>query len=483
MSMNFAAWLTPVSLLFTLCGAADAQQSGWQVTITELPLLPGGTYSSAYAVNDAGTIVGVASDATGALHTVKWENGQISILPVFSGAAVSVPSDMNDAGEISGTLAVGGQNAGIYWDPQGNALQLPGLPGVFGSFVVTHAINASGQIVGRAQEGSPNLWGHAVVWQGTVFQTDLGFMGGGTYSEALGINDVGVVVGVAALANTNMHAFRWHNGQFTDLGTWTGAGASSKAHAINNDGVIVGLNANVASYWQNGAVHPLPMPPGVSAFTPAIDINAAGDIIATGATLFPDEVGVLWRNGHPINLGTLPGGSRSRARRINGAGMIVGEAQSPSLYFRAVTWTVAPATTAYCTATSNSTGGPGSIRATGSPFRADNDLALLATGLPQSSFGFFLTSRTQRFVAMPGGSVGNLCLGGAIGRYVGPGQVKNTGPIGEFSLPLDLGSTPTPNGFVSIVAGETWNFTTWYRDAVGGAAVSNFTHGLSLRFL
>ncbi len=47
---------------------------------------------------------------------------------------------------------------------------------------------------------------------------------------------------------------------------------------------------------------------------------------------------------------------------------------------------------------------------------ANNDLTLAASQLPNSSFGFFLTSRSQGFVMGPGGSQGNLCVGGAIGR-------------------------------------------------------------------
>ena len=85
-------------------------------------------------------------------------------------------------------------------------------------------------------------------------------------------------------------------------------------------------------------------------------------------------------------------------------------------------------------------------------------------------------------LGQPGGSQGVLCLGGSIGRYVGPGQIKNTGAIGAFSLALDLTQTPTPIGFVAIAAGETWHFTTWHRDAVGGVATSNFTNGLSIAF-
>jgi len=80
-------------------------------------------------------------------------------------------------------------------------------------------------------------------------------------------------------------------------------------------------------------------------------------------------------------------------------------------------------------------------------------------------------------VAQPGNSVGVLCLGGAIGRYVRQGQILNSGTLGAFALALDLTGTPTPTGLVSIAPGEAWNFQAWYRDSVGGAATSNFTSG------
>jgi hypothetical protein len=138
--------------------------------------------------------------------------------------------------------------------------------------------------------------------------------------------------------------------------------------------------------------------------------------------------------------------------------------------------------TSYCTPAANSTGVPGQISASGSNAIASNDVTLEAADLPQNSFGFFLTSRTQGFVAMPGGSQGNLCLAGSIGRYVGAGQVKNSGAAGAFSLAIDLNTMPQPNGAVAAVAGDTWNFQAWYRDAVGGVPTSNFADGLEITF-
>ena len=140
--------------------------------------------------------------------------------------------------------------------------------------------------------------------------------------------------------------------------------------------------------------------------------------------------------------------------------------------------------TRYCSpGVVNSTGASGVIDALGSFVATDNDVTLRASSVPANSFGYFLTSQTQGMIAQPGGSQGVLCLSGGIGRYVGPGQIQNSGAAGSFSLLLDLTQTPTPTGFVTVVAGETWNFTAWHRDAVGGSATSNFTDAVSVLFL
>ena len=136
----------------------------------------------------------------------------------------------------------------------------------------------------------------------------------------------------------------------------------------------------------------------------------------------------------------------------------------------------------YCMANANSSGLSGEISGMGSTFAADNNVTLIASQLPNLVFGFFITSQTQGFVQNPAGSEGNLCVGGSIGRYVGPGQIQNSGATGVLQLSLDLTMHPTPLGFVSVQAGETWNFQAWHRDSVAGNATSNFTNGLSVMF-
>ncbi|MEM6671788.1 MAG: hypothetical protein AAF726_03030 [Planctomycetota bacterium] len=137
--------------------------------------------------------------------------------------------------------------------------------------------------------------------------------------------------------------------------------------------------------------------------------------------------------------------------------------------------------TNYCgPAAANSLGLSAAISATGTDVAADNDIALRASSLPFNAFGIFLVSDSQSFVTMPGGSQGNLCLGGEVGRYVGPGQIKSSGTSGAIDLAIDLTQIPRPTGPVVGSAGQTWNFQAWYRDAVGGSATSNFTDGLSI---
>jgi hypothetical protein len=138
--------------------------------------------------------------------------------------------------------------------------------------------------------------------------------------------------------------------------------------------------------------------------------------------------------------------------------------------------------TSTCASNPNSTGNVAGLSGAGSNLVASNDVRLMATSMPLNAFGFFLTSRTAGNVANPGGSQGVLCLGGSIGRFVGPGQIMNSGAAGSIALQIDLTSMPQPTGPVAVVPGETWHFQAWFRDAVGGSATSNFTNGMTAVF-
>lgn len=133
--------------------------------------------------------------------------------------------------------------------------------------------------------------------------------------------------------------------------------------------------------------------------------------------------------------------------------------------------------TNYCTAIANSTGSIGTMSANGSTAAADNNVVLMASNLPTSQFGIFVTSETQGF--MPGGN-GNVCLGGLIGRYQSAAQILSSGASGEVSLRIDLAMVPAGGMVNMMMPGDTHNFQSWHRDGVG--AGSNFTDGLSISF-
>ncbi len=132
----------------------------------------------------------------------------------------------------------------------------------------------------------------------------------------------------------------------------------------------------------------------------------------------------------------------------------------------------------HCAAAANSTGRAAALMMAGDATASSNELSLRAFGMPPQTVGFFLLSRTPGFVAQAGGSQGNLCLGGSIGRL--NQQIFQTEFWGTGSADVDLAAIPQPSGTVSASAGETWYAQAWFRDTVGGTATSNFTSGSSI---
>ncbi len=136
----------------------------------------------------------------------------------------------------------------------------------------------------------------------------------------------------------------------------------------------------------------------------------------------------------------------------------------------------------YCTAEVNTTGFASSIFGTGDIVAANNAFGLLATGLPEGEFGYFIGSFGQAQVAMPGGSSGNLCVGGglAIARFL-PTLGAITG--GQLAGSVDLTNVPLPPTFSGmIMGGDTFNFQLWHREGGTLSGMSNFSPGLEVTF-
>lgn len=131
----------------------------------------------------------------------------------------------------------------------------------------------------------------------------------------------------------------------------------------------------------------------------------------------------------------------------------------------------------YCQQTTpNSRGLFAEMLVGGSADVLDNDITLKATGMPFSQFGMFVCSQQQGFLPNPGGSQGNLCLGGQIGRF--NSQLFFT-DYGEAELDIDLGALPTPPGTSPVLPGDTWYFQAWHREV---GSTSHFTSAVAVPF-
>jgi probable HAF family extracellular repeat protein len=312
----------------------------WQVTMTDLGVLPGGSFSSAYDINNIGEVVGIASDAGGINRRVIWQNGVIvDTLPQPS-SAVTTATQLNERRQFVG---VARQNSslgyGVFWT-QGTALKLQPLPGTAASGAAANGINAIGDVAGGGTGGggTTSLYQHAGIWRNGLLLRDLGVIPGGDYSMAYDINDAGQVTGTGTAAGTfaRQYAFVWTNGVFTVLPDLPGSFLQSVGQSINTRGDVAGQsNGGEPVVWKNGAVQALPMPTRLA--NTISEINDSGDVVGTVGT-----IGALWKSGQYVPLDPWPGASvtSSRARGINNQGVVVGESYMPGGGVHAVQWAV-----------------------------------------------------------------------------------------------------------------------------------------------
>lgn len=134
-------------------------------------------------------------------------------------------------------------------------------------------------------------------------------------------------------------------------------------------------------------------------------------------------------------------------------------------------------------AVENSRGLAAHLSASGSAVASGPSFTLRATKLPLNRFGFFLGSRTAQLPTSVPNSQGRLCLGGSIGRYIGPGQVVSSGATGSFQITVNPTRLVNGTGVSAAIQGETWYFQGWVRDVDSqGGATSNFTDALAIEF-
>ena len=133
-----------------------------------------------------------------------------------------------------------------------------------------------------------------------------------------------------------------------------------------------------------------------------------------------------------------------------------------------------------CPGVVNSTGASAKLEVLGSAVAEEGYLRLRASHLPVGLAGVFLGARSSGLIPNPGGSHGNLCLGGAVARFNRTGQYGVSGLNGEYELQVDASNIPFGPG-VSILAGQTWTFQLWYRD-MDPLQTTNFSDAVEVVF-
>lgn len=140
-------------------------------------------------------------------------------------------------------------------------------------------------------------------------------------------------------------------------------------------------------------------------------------------------------------------------------------------------------TTSFCAVSPpNSTGQQSRLEARGSAVVLENCLTLRASQLPSGATTLFLVTDTSTAPFSPFGSLGMLCLGGSIGRYVAPGQIRRSSQAGVTTLEITPGLIPSALGPQMVAPGDTYYFQAWHRDFVGGQTESNTTNAIEITF-
>lgn len=364
-----------VAAVFALCVAMSGPADSQPATLIpiDLGVLPGGTYSIGYGINDNGQVTGVADTAAGEPHAFLWERGAMTDLGSLGGSRI-LRTFINKRGQVAGNgYTATGETHGFSWS-EGTLVDLGTLGGA--ESVVT-AINNRGQIVGYSTVpagelhaflfengvmtdlGTPGetsraldinergaiagaitsgFRSQAVVWdRGTV--VELGTLPGGHSSSAVGINQRGEVVGDADIASGAPRSFYWRAGTMVDIGIATvGDGSLALAIAINDRGQIIGLTdasgRTRGYFWDDGVIVPLRI---FGSFSAALALNNHGQVVGQ-AFDGNDDLGFVWEGGQFRVLAPIPGNSGSIAVAINKRGEAAGSSGFGRLVSRAVIW-------------------------------------------------------------------------------------------------------------------------------------------------
>jgi probable HAF family extracellular repeat protein len=343
--------------------SASAGLSQYQAVAIQLP----SEYSAGLAVainNHNQVVVSATTVADGTRRALLWDDGVTQDLGTL-GASSTVPTDINDRGQVVGWSRVDGSNHAFFWDH--GTMQDLGQVVVYSSDkpeVNQVRINERGQVLGNRPGAQAFLWENGVtqdvaldfaagfndrgqvagwvwhddagirrtraaMWEDGVV-TDLGTLGGNE-SAARAISNSGWVVGGSRIApnefgTSEKHAFRWRGGRMEDLGRSgemsSGLPRDWQAHLVNDPGEVGAKSVDLSFVWDHGLTSRLACNCTGGSAAP-MDMNLHGVVVGYGAWVWED--GVLQRLGDGL----------TRTVAINDRGTVTGYRLSvPMIWLR-----------------------------------------------------------------------------------------------------------------------------------------------------
>lgn len=295
--------------------------------MVRLGSIPGGSGGTAYAINDAGTIVGwtqLSGD-----RVAVWRNGSCELMGGISGEAYGI----NNSGAIVGVNRLGTSYGFLY---SGYIMH------DLGNLRMPNAINDAGWIAGtRGRDGFG--------WSSCAWTPDGTFIDlPGNGNQAFGVNSSLQFVGNFYLGSP---AVRWTVDPLTlavrmDYYQNLSGFTTSTAYAINDNGVTAGQSGSRPVIWTSLDAAPIDILSGYSSSFSgqAMSINAAGQVVGNVRGDFGGVQKVhafVWDSVNGLSF--LPDlGEESGACGINNFGQIVGQAWQASVSSGPVLWEQVP---------------------------------------------------------------------------------------------------------------------------------------------
>jgi probable HAF family extracellular repeat protein len=325
----------------TITATSDGKSGTAHITVfpgaaTDLGTLGGGS-SEALGINSGGQVVGWSMTSSQFARPFLWtQSSGMRDLGTLGGegseAGSAAAGAISSSGNVVGwSVTAYGDTHAFLWTPAGGMRDLGTLLGLRGGGESRAAgINSAGQVVGWSSTVSGS--NHAFLWTSSGGMQDLGTLPGGAASKATGINRAGEVVGWSSTAAGEEHAFRWTpSGGMQDLGTRPGFGCCTRALGVNDLGQIVGVSGTTphAFLWTRaGGMQDLGTPAGED-FSWGLAINGSGEVVGAAAVEGTDgsDSGLPFRWTQSTgmqNLGPRARGKFGYATAVSDNGQIAG---------------------------------------------------------------------------------------------------------------------------------------------------------------